>query len=142
MASYNRIILVGNVTRDPQLSFLPSQTAVCEFGLAINKKWKDAQGNAKESVCFVDCKVFSKRAEVVNQYVHKGDPLMVEGELAFNQWEDKQGNKRSKHYVNVSNFVFLKGRGEGEGQQPQRPQQAEPAEDSTADHVCAGDIPF
>jgi single-strand DNA-binding protein len=90
MPNYNRVLLIGNLTRDPQLKFLPSQTAVVEFGLAVNRKWKTPQGEDREDVLFIDCAAFGKGAEVINKYCQKGKPLFVEGRLKFDQWEDKE----------------------------------------------------
>lgn len=114
MASYNRIVLVGNLTRDPQLSYTPQNTALCKFGLAMNRKWRDRDGNTREEVCFVDCTAFGVRAETFNQYMSKGRSVLVEGRLHLNQWTTQEGDKRSKHEVIVDNFTFLGGRG-GEG---------------------------
>lgn len=111
MASYNRIILVGNLTRDPQLSYTPANTAVCKFGIATNHKWKDREGNAREETCFVDCTLFGKGGEVFNQYMKKGQMALIEGRLDFQQWTTPEGDKRSKHAVFVENFTFLGGRG-------------------------------
>ena len=91
MASYNRVLLMGNLTRDPQLKFLPSQTQVVEFGLAMNRRFKTATGEDREEVCFVDCSAFGRTAEVINQYFTKGKPIFIEGRLKYDQWEDKQG---------------------------------------------------
>ncbi len=107
MSSYNKVILMGNLTRDPQLSFLPSQTAVVEFGMAVNRKWTAKGGEKKEEVCFVDCTAFGKTAENINKYVKKGDPFFVEGRLQFDSWTAQDGSKRSKHKVCVENFQFL-----------------------------------
>ncbi len=109
--------MIGNLTRDPQLTFLPNQTPVVEFGLASNRKYKGADGSQREDVCFVDCRMYGKRAEVISRYCHKGDPLMVEGRLQFDQWEAQDGSKRSKHRVFIENFEFL-GTGRGKGQSP------------------------
>ncbi len=114
MASYNRIILVGNLTRDPQLSYTPANTAVCKFGIATNHKWKDREGNAREEVCFVDCTVFGKAGETFNQYMSKGRSVLVEGRLKLDQWTTPEGDKRSKHEVVVDNFTFLGGGRGGE----------------------------
>ncbi len=114
MASYNRIILVGNLTRDPQLSYTSSNTAVCKFGIATNNKWKDRDGNMKEDVCFVDCTVFGRAGETFNQYMGKGRTVLVEGRLQLNQWTTPEGEKKSKHEVLVDNFTFLGG-GQGAG---------------------------
>src|SRR5450432_2867343 len=114
MANYNKIILVGNLTRDPQLRYLPSQMAVVEFGIAVNHKFKTKTGEDREEVMFIDCSAFGRGAEVINQYCQKGKQLLVEGRLKYDTWEDKQGGgKRSKHSVVVDNFQFLGGREQG-----------------------------
>jgi single-strand DNA-binding protein len=116
MASYNKVLLMGNLTRDPQLKYLPSQTAVAEFGLACNRKFKTAQGEEREEVTFVDVAAFGKTGELINQYFTKGKPIFIEGRLKYDQWEDKQGGgKRSKLTVVVDNFQFIGGRDGGGG---------------------------
>lgn len=131
MANFNKVILAGNLTRDPQVSMLPSNTPVCEFGLAINRKWRDQGGQAREEVCFVDCRAFGKTAENIGQYLAKGKPLLVEGRLKFDSWEARDGSgKRSKLYVVIDTFQFLNasnggqghGNGGGGGQQQRPPQ--------------------
>lgn len=117
MASYNKVILVGNLTRDPELRYLPSNTAVCDFGLAVNHKYRDREGNQKEEVCFVDCSLFGKGGEIVNQYMSKGRPILVEGRLRLESWTTQDGSKRSKHSIFVENFQFLGGRNEDGGGQ-------------------------
>jgi single-strand DNA-binding protein len=121
MANYNRIVLVGNLTRDPQLKYLPSQMAVVEFGMAVNHKFRTRDGQDREEVLFIDCACFGKGAEIINNYCHKGNQLLVEGRLKFDTWEDKQGGgKRSKHSVVVDNFQLLggpRGAAGGGGQQ-------------------------
>ena len=107
MANYNKVILIGNLTRDPQVSYLPSQMAVVEFGLAINRRWRGQDGQQKEETCFVDCRAYGKQAETLNQYMSKGRPILVEGRLQYDQWEGKDGTKRSKHRVIVERFQFL-----------------------------------
>jgi len=120
----NKIFLIGNLTRDPQLSYTPNQTPVVDFGMAVNRKWKGKDGSEKEDVCFVDCRMFGKRAETINKYMSKGKPLMVEGRLSFDQWEAQDGTKRSKHRVTVEDFQFMP---DGQGRQGQ--QQANDPED-------------
>ncbi len=116
MASFNRVLLLGNLTRDPQLKYLPSQTPVVEFGLAMNRKFKTGTGEEREEVCFVDCSAFGRIAEVINQYCQKGRPIFIEGRLKLDQWEDKQGGgKRSKLTVVVENMQLLGGRGDAGG---------------------------
>ena len=131
MANYNKVILAGNLTRDPQLSYTPSQTPVVEFGMAINRRWRGQDGQQRDETCFVDCSAFGRTAEVINQYMKKGRPILVEGRLNFSSWEDKEGQKRSKLRVVVEQFQFLGGRDSEQGapyssQQapaPQQPQQ-------------------
>ena len=117
MASFNKVILMGNLTRDPQLKYLPSQTAVTEFGLACNRKFKTQAGEDKEEVTFVDCTAFGRTGEVINQYFTKGKPIFIEGRLKYDSWEDKNGGgKRHKLTVVVDNFQFIGGRdGGGQG---------------------------
>lgn len=107
MASYNRVILMGNLTRDPELKYLPNNTAVCEFGLAINHRWRDRDGNQREDVCFVDVSAFGKQGETINQYMSKGRPILVEGRLKLDTWQAQDGSKRSKHSIVVDNFQFV-----------------------------------
>jgi len=145
MASLNKVMLIGNLTRDPQLSYLPSQTPVVEFGLAINRTFRKQDGSQGEETCFVDCQMFGKRAEVINQYVKKGDPLFVEGRLKFDSWQAQDGSKRSKLRVFVENFEFL-GKGSSGGRQNNR-QGSDGPPPPTDDDVPYGggmddDIPF
>jgi single-strand DNA-binding protein len=115
MNGFNKVMLMGNVTRDPQLKYLPSQTPVAEFGLACNRRFKTAQGEDKEETLFVDVTAFGKQAETIHQYVQKGKGLFVEGRLKYDTWDDKNGGgKRSKISVIVENFQFLGGRGDHE----------------------------
>lgn len=107
MASYNKVLLLGNLTRDPQLKYTPSQTAVVEFGLATNRKWKDQSGQPREETCFVDCVSFGKPAETLNKYMSKGKSLFVEGRLTFESWTAQDGSKRSRLRVTVENFQFI-----------------------------------
>jgi single-strand DNA-binding protein len=122
MPSVNKVILVGNLTRDPQTKQLPTQSMVTEFGLAMNRKFKSPEGEDREEVCFVDCAAFGRQAEVIQKYCKKGKSLYVEGRLRYDSWDDKGGHgKRSKLTVVVENFQFLGGRedqpagGAGEG---------------------------
>jgi single-strand DNA-binding protein len=116
MPSFNRVTLIGNLTRDPETRDLPSGTTLCEFGLAMSRHYKTAGGDDREETCFIDCTAFGKQAEVLSQYVTKGRPLFVEGRLKYDQWDDKNGGgKRSKISVIVENFQFLGGRDENGG---------------------------
>ncbi len=117
MSSFNKVILMGNLTRDPQLSYLPNQTAVVEIGLAVNRRFKKQDGTQGEEVCFVDCQIFGKRAEVINKYFKKGEPIFIEGRLKFDSWQGQDGSKRSKLRVFIENFEFVGGRGGQSSQQ-------------------------
>jgi single-strand DNA-binding protein len=108
--------MLGNLTRDPQLSFLPSQTPVVEFGLATNRRWTGQDGSQREETCFVDCQMFGKRAEVINKFFKKGSPIFIEGRLKFDSWQSQDGTKRSKLRVFIENFEFVGGgRPSGQG---------------------------
>ena len=111
MPNLNKVLMMGHLTRDPQLSYLPSQTAVCEFGLATSHKFKKQDGSQGEETCFVDCQMFGKRGETVQKYFHKGDPIFIEGRLKFDQWNAQDGTKRTKLRIFVENFEFV-GKGE------------------------------
>jgi single-strand DNA-binding protein len=166
MASFNQVILMGNLTRDPQMRYLPNNTPVADFGMACNRRWRDAQGQDREEVMFIDCAAFGKPAEIINQYCQKGALLFIQGRLKLDTWEDKQGGgKRSKHQVVVDNFQLMPRRdgapgGAGGGAEggsapaPQQrrpmpprqaPQQAAPPQDAPYDEqqqFKEDDIPF
>src|SRR5277367_5711145 len=114
MANLNKVMLMGNITRDLELKYMPNQTAVCDFGIAVNRTWTGQDGVKKEEVTFVDCSCFGKTAEILSKYKKKGDPLFVEGRLKLDQWEAQDGTKRSKMRVIVENFQFLN-RAQGQG---------------------------
>jgi len=118
MANYNKVILAGNLTRDPQLSYLPSNTPVVEFGMAINRRWRGQDGSTKEETCFVDLRAYGRQAETINQYMSKGRQLLVEGHLRYDQWTAQDGSKRSRLWVIVDNFQFLGGPRNAEGGPP------------------------
>ena len=140
MSNFNKILLMGNLTRDPQLSYLPSQTAVVEFGLAVNRKWTSRDGEKKEETCFVDCRAFGRTAENINKYMSKGRPLFVEGRLTFDSWTAQDGSKRSKHRVTVENFQFIGGAPGSGGRQTE--QNAGNAAGQVEQNVNSDDIPF
>ena len=117
MASFNKVILAGNLTRDPELRYTPKGTAVARLGIACNRKWRSETGEMKEEVTFVDVDAFGKTAETIGQYLKKGRPILIEGRLRYDTWEDKQTKqKKSKLGVVLENFQFLdSGGGRGEG---------------------------
>lgn len=119
--NYNRVILGARLTRDPQGKYLPNQTFVCEFGVAASNRFKGKDGEMKEDVCFVDCTAFGKQGELINQSLHKGSPILIEGRLKYENWEDKNGGgKRSKLSVVVEEFRFVGPREDGGGQRVDR----------------------
>ena len=107
MASYNKVILMGHLTRDPELKTLPSQTVVCDFALAVNRRWKDANGGDREEVLFIDCAAFGKTGETIAGNLTKGRPVHIEGRLRLEQWEQEDGQRRSKIRVVVEQFRFV-----------------------------------
>ncbi|MHC4741867.1 MAG: single-stranded DNA-binding protein [Planctomycetota bacterium] len=145
MASYNKVMLMGNLTRDPQLSYTPSQTAVVDFGLAVNRRWKGQDGSQREETCFVDCTSFGRQAETINKYLSKGRPVFVEGRLTYDSWTAQDGTKRSKLKVTVENFQFLPGGGAGgQGGGSSYREQTEPDDGGSQipSQGPADDIPF
>jgi single-strand DNA-binding protein len=116
MASYNKVILMGNLTRDPELKYLPSGTAVANFGLAINETYTDRQtGEKKEDVCFVDIEAWGRQAEIANEYLQKGSSVFIDGSLKFDSWEADDGTKRSRLRIRAFRFQFIGGRQDGDG---------------------------
>ena len=114
MASFNKVILVGNLTRDPELRYTPKGTAIAKIGVAVNRVWTNEAGEKKEEVTFVDVDVFGRTAENVGQYMRKGRPILIEGRLRLDQWDDKQtGQKKSKLGVVAETVQFLGSPGEG-----------------------------
>ena len=164
MANVNKVILIGNVTRDPEVKFTPKGSAVTEIGMAINRSYTLDNGEKREEVTFIDVTFWGRQAETIGEYVKKGRSIYVEGRLQLDSWDDKQsGQKRSKLRVIGENFQFLgartggapggAGEGEGEGghyeQREQRPQQrpaARPTQRPTAppsaENEERDDIPF
>jgi single-strand DNA-binding protein len=116
MASFNKVILVGNLTRDPELRYTPKGLAIAKIGVAVNRVWTNEAGEKKEEVTFVDVDVFGRTAENVGQYMRKGRPILIEGRLRLDQWDDKQtGQKKSKLGVVAETVQFLGSPGEGGG---------------------------
>lgn len=116
MPNYNKVILMGRLTRDPEVRYSANGTAVTNIGLAVNRNWRNQDGQTQEEVTFVDVTAFGKRGEAVGQYLKKGRPIFIEGHLRMDQWDDKQtGQKRSKLAIIMDAFEFIDSRGEGEG---------------------------
>lgn len=116
--SFNKVILMGNLTRDPEVRELPGGGSVTTLGLAVNEKWTTKDGEKREDVCFVDVDAFGRQGEVVMEYFGKGKPILIEGKLRFRSWEDGDGNKRSKHSLVLDRFSFVGSRDSSNGQLP------------------------
>lgn len=155
MANFNKVILIGNLTRDPELRYTPKGTAIAKLGLAVNRTWRTETGENREETTFVDVDAFGRSAELIGQYLKKGRAIMIEGRLRLDQWEDKQsGQKRSKLGVVLESFQFMdsqRGGGEGDGGagyeggggRVSRPQQQAPAQDDVPDSLPNDDdVPF
>lgn len=151
MANFNKVILAGNLTRDPELRYTPKGTAVAKLGLALNRSWTTESGEKREEVTFVDVDAFGKQAEVIAQYLRKGRSLLVEGRLKLDTWDDKQtGQKKSKLGVVLESFSFLdsgnRGEAAGGGGAPAAPRPkpaAAPAETGApAPAADEDDVPF
>ena len=118
MASFNRVILIGNLTRDPELRYIPSGTAVTELGLAVNDRRKAANGEWVEETTFIDVTLWGRTAEVATEYLNKGSPVLIEGRLKLDSWQDKNtGDKRSKLRVVGERMQMLGSKGQGGGGQ-------------------------
>jgi single-strand DNA-binding protein len=116
MANFNKVILAGNLTRDPELRYTPKGMAIAKIGLAINRKWSTESGEQKEEVTFVDVDAFGRQAETIGQYLKKGRPILIEGRLRLDQWDDKQtGQKKSRLGVVLETFQFLDSGNRAEG---------------------------
>lgn len=113
MSNFNKVLLMGNLTRDPELRYMPSGAAVVKFGMAINRTYKSQEGEQKKETCFVDINMFGRRAEVISEYFSKGSPIFIEGRLQFEQWEAQDGQKRNKLSVVAENFEFVGGAKKG-----------------------------
>jgi len=128
MASFNRVILLGNLTRDPELRYLQSGTAVADIGLAVNDRRKNANGEWVEEPIFVDVTLWGRTAEVASEYLSKGSPVFIEGRLKFDAWEGQDGQKRSKLRVVGERMQLIGGRSEGGSQdRPARAAARQPA---------------
>jgi len=128
MPNLNKVFLIGNLTRDPELRYTPSGSPVCEFGLAINRVFSTREGERREEVCFVDVTAWAKQATTISEYMRKGRLIFVEGRLKYDSWETPDG-RRSKLRVVVENFQFLGGRDDREGAAAppaERPERAAP----------------
>jgi single-strand DNA-binding protein len=115
VANLNKVLLMGNLTRDPEVRYTPSGSAVCEFGLAINRRYTTRDNEQREETCFVDVAMWGRRGQVISEYFRKGSPIFIEGRLHYRQWEDQNGRRQSKLSVVADNFEFLGGGRGGSG---------------------------
>lgn len=119
MANLNKIMVIGNITRDIELKYIPSGAAVCQFSVAVNRTWNNKAGEKQEETTFLDVEAWEKQAEVIAQYCKKGSSIYVEGRLKSEQWDDKaMGQKRSKLKIHLEQFQFIGGKQEA-GEKPQ-----------------------
>ena len=135
MANLNKVMLIGNLTRDPEIKYTPKGTAIAAFGLAVNRNYTTETGEKREEVTFIDVDAFGRVAEIIGEYCKKGRPLFVEGRLKLDTWDDKaSGQKRSKLKVMVENIQLLGGRegGPGEGGPGVSPDMADYADSQVA----------
>ena len=149
MPNLNRVLLMGNLTRDPEIKYTPKGTAIADFGLAINRNWKTETGEKREETTFVGCSAFGRVAEIIGEYCKKGNPIYVEGRLTQETWDDKtSGEKKSKTKVTVENIQLLGGKSGGaesgkvnltppKHRPPANPKQTDPNLD-----VAGDDCPF
>ena len=118
----NKVIILGNLTRDPELRYLPSGGAVCTTGIATNRRFKKTDGSQGEEVCFIDVTFFGRTAEVANQYLSRGKKVLVEGRLKLDQWTDNQGIKRSKHSITAETLQMIDSQRNAQEETPQQQQ--------------------
>jgi single-strand DNA-binding protein len=116
MPNYNKVILMGRLTRDPEVKYTSSGAAITDLGIAVNRFWRNQDGQQQEETTFVNVTAFGKQAETVGQYLKKGRPIFIEGYLRMDQWDDKQtGEKRSKLKIVLDRFEFIDSKGDGGG---------------------------
>ena len=149
MASFNKVILMGNLTRDPEMRVTPNGHSICKLGLAVSRTFSTRDGERREETAFVDIDAFGKQAEVIAKYMRKGRPIMVEGRLKLDQWESNEGQKRSKLGVVLENFQFLGSRDDNqegyESSSPPERGQSNTTGTIPADHnedALDQDVPF
>jgi single-strand DNA-binding protein len=114
MPNYNKVLLMGRLTRDPEVKYTSGGTAIAKLSMAVNRNWTNKEGQKQEDTTFVDVDAFGRQAEVIGQYIKKGNPIFIEGNLRLDQWDDKQtGEKRSKLKVVLDRFEFIDSKGDG-----------------------------
>ena len=143
---FSKVIIVGNITRDPELRTTPSGTQVCGFSVAVNRNYKDNSGEQKENVSFFDCSAWGKSGEIIAQYAKKGSGILVSGRLEQRSWEDKEGQKRSRVEIVVEDFNFIGGAngdgGNGGGSKSSAASSDVAPDDISEEPIDLSDIPF
>ena len=143
MASFNKVILVGNLTRDPELRVTGTGLSICKIGLAVNRSYTSKDGESKDETTYVDVDAFGKQAEILGKYMQKGRPLMVEGRLKLDQWESNDGQKRSKLGVVLESFQFLGGRDDNAQRSTSASESnTQATSNDTQEESFDGDVPF
>lgn len=145
MPNFNHVVLVGHLTRDVNVKFLASQTAVGESALAVNRRWTGADGQKRDEVGFFDFHVFGKSAQTMSQFLHKGDPVLIDGRLTYQSWKNKDGQTRSKVVVTVEHFQFVGGRRSETSGPPSDDDTPPPPEvpgPAAGNHDSGDDVPF
>lgn len=132
MGSLNKVLLIGNLTRDPDVRMMSNGRPVCNFGLALNRSYKDAEGNRKDETTFVDVESFGPRAEAVGRFFTKGRAIFIEGRLKLDQWESKEGEKRSALKVVLDSFEFVDSKQDGGSTAPRNTEQKAPPQTNEA----------
>ena len=144
MVGLNKVFLMGNLTRDPELRYTPSGTAVATLGLAVNREYRDKNGEIQKEVCYIDVDVWARQAELCSEHLHKGSPVHVEGRLQYDTWENSEGERRSKHKVRADRVQFLSrsSHHDNEEQVSEEHYSSSKSEKVTAGHGSDDDIPF
>ena len=139
MASFNKVILIGNLTKDPELRYTPQGTAVTTLRIAVNSRYKDKKGELKNETCFINCVVWGQMAETCNQYLQKGKAVLIEGRLQSRSWQDQEGKNRSVIEIRTDRVQFLSQAGTAQQTQPsqgqgtEQPQTEQPPEEPVMD---------
>jgi single-strand DNA-binding protein len=143
MANLNKVLLLGNVTRDPEVRYTPKGSAVCDLGVAVNRAYTTDSGDKREEVTFVDVTLWGRTAEVASEYLKKGRPVFIEGRLQMDTWDDKQtGQKRTRLRVVADNMQLLGGRPSGGAESGEGRQASAPPKKSAPSEPDEDEIPF
>lgn len=145
MPSFNRVILMGHLTRDPELKILDNDNAVCNFGMAMNEYYTNRDGERTETACFVEIEAWGRQAEIVNEYCTKGSPLFIEGSLKLDQWENEEGEKRSRLRVRLFRLQLIGSKEGGDSSEDSsaKPTREQPPNDRAESSGSGNDlIPF